>query len=419
MTRALRIILLVSALLAVAQAAPAQAPVQERLVVVSEGAKLRADRTAMSEPLARLALGEAVRVLGVEGAWYKVETKKKLVGFVYRGHLSESGPVAAEDKPGGSLFGTLEGSLILAEAADTSRATRSAAGPGFGKSELHLSRVLDLSVSEAELDDFLRKGGIGEYAPRQAGQGVAARRKPDLPKPPAAKGLDLASERSIGANLALEAFARYGPPAFGSALQRYVNQVGFAVARNSQRPDIPYRFAVLDSPILFAFSAPGGLVFVTTGLVKTLESEAELAGVLAHEIAHVAYRHALGALRGNRFLHGDRARVTRENARSPAFQALVKDLAGALFDRGLPRDAEFLADIAALETLYRTGYDPAEFVSVLKRLQALETSAPAKGSWFATHPPTALRIDKAQAALAGYPDRQTLAQLTERFSGYR
>lgn len=391
---------------------------QERLVVVSEGAKLRADRTALSESLARLALGEEVRILAAEGAWYKVETKKKLVGFVYRGHLAESGPAAVQDKAG-SLFGTLEGSLILAEAADTSRATRSAVGQGYAKNELHLNRVLDLSVSEAELEDFLRKGGVGEFAARQAGQPAATQRLPALPRPPGPEGLDLASERSIGANLALEAFQRFGPPAFGNALQRYANQVGLAVARNSKRPDIPYRFAVLDCPVAASFGAPGGLVFLTTGLFKTLESEAELAGVLAHEIAHVAYRHALEAVRQSRFLHGARPRVTRESVRQPAFQTLIKDLAAVLFERGLSADAVLLADRAALEALYRTGYDPGEFLSVQKRLLALESGAPARGSWFAARPGLAARIGALQTALAAYPDRQHMAQLAERFGGYR
>jgi predicted Zn-dependent protease len=86
--------------------------------------------------------------------------------------------------------------------------------------------------------------------------------------------IDYESERAIGESLALEGFARYGMPVADAALQKYVNLVGHAVARNSARPGIPYRFVVVDSPLYNAFAAPGGILFVSATLVKSVNSEA-------------------------------------------------------------------------------------------------------------------------------------------------
>ena len=105
--------------------------------------------------------------------------------------------------------------------------------------------------------------------------------------------IDYNSERTIGESLALEGFGRYGMPVKNSALQKYVNLVGMSVARNSLRPEIPYSFVVIDSPLQNAFACPGGIIFISSGLLNTIETEAQLAGILAHEVAHVGHKHAL------------------------------------------------------------------------------------------------------------------------------
>ena len=102
-------------------------------------------------------------------------------------------------------------------------------------------------------------------------------------------------ERVIGQNTATillsKAAVLNNPP-----LQTYVNRVGLWVAQHSERPDLPWRFVVLDSPQVAAYAAPGGYVFITSGMLTRMNSEAELAGVLAHEVAHVVQKHHLQAI---------------------------------------------------------------------------------------------------------------------------
>jgi len=112
-----------------------------------------------------------------------------------------------------------------------------------------------------------------------------------------AKDIDYPTERVIGESLALEGLQRFGKPVSNEALQKYVNLVGNAVAANSKRATIPYQFAVLDSKLQNAFAAPGGVIFISRALLATLENESELAAVLAHEVGHVAGKHAIRSIR--------------------------------------------------------------------------------------------------------------------------
>ncbi|MBW1766599.1 MAG: M48 family metalloprotease [Deltaproteobacteria bacterium] len=98
--------------------------------------------------------------------------------------------------------------------------------------------------------------------------------------------IDYESERTIGESLALEGFHRYGMPVDNHPLQKYVNLVGHAVAHNSLRPGIPYRFVVVKSSLQNAFSCPGGIIFISSELLNTIKTEAQLACILAHEVAH-------------------------------------------------------------------------------------------------------------------------------------
>ncbi|QXE87036.1 M48 family metalloprotease [Geomonas nitrogeniifigens] len=227
------------------------------------------------------------------------------------------------------------------------------------------------------------------------------------------------TECTVGESLALDSMQRFGQPVQNEALQKYVNLVGNAVARNSRRSTIPYRFVVLDSPVQNAFAAPGGIVFISRGLLDVLDNEAELAGVLAHEVGHVAEKHALKSIRRAQFLQGASAitAATMKGSKGQQFESMVGDMQSTLFDKGLDQGMEYEADQAALETTFRTGYDPAAFVSVLQKLKKQEATAAKSGSWFSTHPPLDERIARLSARLDKYPSAGS-AKLPARFAKY-
>jgi len=230
--------------------------------------------------------------------------------------------------------------------------------------------------------------------------------------------MDYKSERTIGERLAVEGLRRYGMPTTNQKMQHYVNLVGFSVAMNSPRPDIPYRFVVVESPVQNAFACPGGIIFVTSALMGTIQSEAQLAGILAHEVGHVALRHALKSIQRAQFFSGvgQITAASMKGDKGAQFESMIGDLQNVLFDKGLDQNMEYEADASALETAYRTGYNPAGLMEVLQELKRIEASSPdKKGSWFSTHPPLASRIAKNQAQMKKYPDAAKLAVLADRF----
>lgn len=229
--------------------------------------------------------------------------------------------------------------------------------------------------------------------------------------------IDYDSERTIGESLALEGFRRYGLPVDNPELQRYVNLVGLAVARNSQRPSIPYVFVVVESPLQNAFSCPGGIIFVTQGLLNTIQDEAQLACILAHEVAHVGHKHALQSIKRARFFKGvgKITAASMEGQKGAQFESMIGDLQNVLFDKGLDQNMEFEADMSAMKTAYRTGYDPRGMIQVLKQLQEIQARSQKKGSWFSTHPPLSERIKKCKSQLNHYPDAADLAHDKARF----
>lgn len=233
------------------------------------------------------------------------------------------------------------------------------------------------------------------------------------------KEVDYKTERIIGESLALEGLQRFGNPVKSESLQQYVNLVGNAVAGNSKRATIPYQFAVLDSQVQNAFAVPGGVIFVSRALVSILEDESELAAVLAHEVGHVAAKHALKSTQRAQFFQGV-GTITAASVggdKGKKFASAIGDMQAVLFDKGLDKEMEFEADLAAMESTYRTGYDPSAMIRVLEKLQKLEASSTnKKGSWFSTHPPLAERIARLRAQLQKYPDYSSLASVRDRFS---
>jgi beta-barrel assembly-enhancing protease len=209
------------------------------------------------------------------------------------------------------------------------------------------------------------------------------------------------------------------------AAQRYVNQVGQWIAAQGERPELTWRFAVLDDAEANAFAAPGGYIFITRGLLYGLRNEAELAGVLAHEIAHVLRKHQLAAIKkaartalGAEFL-GDK--VEQKMARSgngqltPLFREL-SNIGTQLYVRGLDKDDEFEADRMGVVLAARAGYNPYGLPAVLQTLQMVNADHAGLALLFKTHPPFNARLDALAAAMAqGFDAFERQPDGTERF----
>lgn len=201
-----------------------------------------------------------------------------------------------------------------------------------------------------------------------------------------------ADEIEIGKGVAANLLGA-APPVNDAALQAYVNKVGRWVALHSGRPDLPWYFAVLDTDGVNAFATPGGYVFITRGLLLRMRDEAELAGVLAHEVSHVVEKHALKAMRKGALagLAGDALSEYAEKKGKEAFTKIVS--AGTeLYARGLDKEDEFAADSAGVVIAARAGYDPYGLPSVLQTLASINPQNDAVTLMFKTHPDSQTRL---------------------------
>ncbi|WP_179958400.1 M48 family metalloprotease [Chitinimonas arctica] len=185
-------------------------------------------------------------------------------------------------------------------------------------------------------------------------------------------------------------------------LQRYVNRVGMWLAQQTERPGLPWKFGVIEHPNVNAFATPGGHILITRGLFQRLRSEAELAGVLAHEISHVLQKHQLKAIQKSMgsAVFSDIASQYAENSGKPRADVLAKVVSGGkeLFLRGLDKDDEFEADRMGVVIAARGGYNPYGLVGVLQTL----AEAPSDGAFalmFKTHPAPNDRLDRLGSAM--------------------
>jgi beta-barrel assembly-enhancing protease len=178
------------------------------------------------------------------------------------------------------------------------------------------------------------------------------------------------------------------------ALQRYVNTLGRWLAMQTERPDLPWTFGVLDDPGFNAFATPGGYVFITKGLVQRMRSEAELAGVLAHEIGHVLKKHHLRAVQKNAgfALVGDVLTATGKGSNTEARAALM-NIGKKLYASGLDKEDEFEADRLGVVIAARAGFDAYGLPSVLQMLQRQNGGDADFSLLFRTHPLPGARVE--------------------------
>jgi predicted Zn-dependent protease len=179
-------------------------------------------------------------------------------------------------------------------------------------------------------------------------------------------------------------------------ISEYVNRLSQNLVRNSDAK-VPFTVKVIDSEEVNAFALPGGFMFVNTGLVLKAENEAELAGVLAHEIAHVAARHGTKqASRAELINYASIALVLFGGAAGYAIRE-VATLAVPMGFLQFSRAMEVQADYLGLSYLYKSGYDPIAFVDFFEKVHSMEKNKPGTiARMFSTHPMTSDRIKRAQ-----------------------
>jgi beta-barrel assembly-enhancing protease len=186
-------------------------------------------------------------------------------------------------------------------------------------------------------------------------------------------------------------------------IAEYVNRIGQNLVRNSDAK-VPFTIKVIDSEEINAFALPGGFFFVNTGILLNADNEAEMAGVMAHEIGHVAARHGTRqATRGQIAQIGSIVPLIAVGGMAGygIYQAmgLVVPMGFLKFSRGFESEADMLG----LEYMYKAGYDPGAFVDFFEKVQSQEKRKPGTMSkLFSSHPPTEDRIKHSQEIIQKY-----------------
>jgi len=193
-------------------------------------------------------------------------------------------------------------------------------------------------------------------------------------------------------------------------LSHYLNLVGNSILQHSTRQEIPFHFAVINSSVINAYATPGGYIFITIAALNQMENEAELAGVLAHEISHVTQRHIVKALKikaEDDSVTGSVGRIIGSTGSSAnvVFDQVVNKAIEILFSKGLKVEDEFNADEMGIILTSMAGYDPVAYYKYLERIKPLVEKG--NGELNKTHPPLIIRLKKLQSFI----DTEGLAEL--------
>lgn len=205
----------------------------------------------------------------------------------------------------------------------------------------------------------------------------------------------------------------------------YINLLGQSLALASTKPETfgGYHFLILESDEINAFAAPGGLIFLSRGMLRLCKNEDEVAAVLAHEIGHVELQHALRAIKGSR-LTSALTTLAVEGAKSfggeqlaqltSAFEGSIGDITGTMMNSGYARKQESQADESAIRILKAMGYDPRALPRVLAEMQ--KQLKPGRHDFAATHPPPQDRIKDLQKLIGSAPAVTIPAVRQQRFA---
>jgi predicted Zn-dependent protease len=197
-------------------------------------------------------------------------------------------------------------------------------------------------------------------------------------------------ERKIGEDVSAKIRQRFGVVQ-SAPVHKYVTLVGMALARQSERPTLPWTFIVLDTDGVNAFASPGGIVHITRGALGLIRNEAELAGVLAHEIGHVAHKHTVNAIRKNKAVQLGTSETLSD--RGPFLDKLVNKAYEMVLENKFDRGDEMDSDRVSVTLTEKAGYAPGTLAAFLTRLDERNKDQPAQNGLFASHPETKERID--------------------------
>jgi len=206
-----------------------------------------------------------------------------------------------------------------------------------------------------------------------------------------------ARQDELGQSVAVAITNRY-PVSTDQSLNDYVNLVGLTVASVGPSPDINYTFGVIESSQVNAYSTPGGYIFITTGALRIMEDESELAGVLAHEVAHVAEGHGIDAVRTAKRTDLAVSAARTADERFNAYSRAVDVATDVVLVKGYSRAQESQADTHAVRYLIAAGYDPNGLARFLQRAQL--PSGGGTGQFMSTHPGTADRVARIEKQIA-------------------
>ena len=211
------------------------------------------------------------------------------------------------------------------------------------------------------------------------------------------RGLQITDEdeQRLGAAVSERIRERYGVVQ-DPAIHRYLTLVGTVLAGASSRPDLPWRFVVLDTDGVNALAAPGGYIHITRGALSLIGSEAELAGVLGHEIEHITGKHTMKAIQKSKALQMGADETLAGN--SALFSQLV-DRASEMVMAGFGRGEELEADRHGVVLAADAGYAPGGLGSFLRTIMERNTGASEKQGLFASHPEMQERLDKLDATI--------------------
>jgi predicted Zn-dependent protease len=204
-------------------------------------------------------------------------------------------------------------------------------------------------------------------------------------------------EQQLGKNVSEKIRTRYGVVQ-DAGVHLYVSLVGTVLAQNSTRPNLPWTFIVLDTDGVNAFAAPGGYVHITRGALALIKNEAELAGVLGHEIIHITEKHTVRAIQKNQAVQMGAAETLSGSA------ALMDRVVAAVYEniveRGFGRGEENESDELGVTLANQTGYAPNGLVMFLTTLKDRNKESKEKRGLFASHPEMQDRLDRITKQIA-------------------